>query len=181
MHLPRRGDGDGAATHASTSEQSAQPEQAASTAGGHNSDTAKWRVYTDRAAGLVRERRLEEAQAFLFKAVELAASGFGPADPHSAAALHNAAECCRLRRDTACAVQYYGRAADVFRSCRPDGPELGTALSHLGAALLAHGQTAQAGVAAREAPLRGENFGKVEQVVKMSVPDGSDEVSYALA
>ena len=156
LYFPRRGGGDGgAAAHASTGEQSAPAEQPrrANSVGAHSFEhsTAKWRVYTDRAAGLVREHKLEEAQAFLFKAVELASSGFGANDPHTAAALHNAAECCRLRHDTACAVQFYGRAVDVFRSCRPGGPELGTALSHLAAALLAHGQAAEAGVAATEA------------------------------
>lgn len=112
--------------------------------------TAKWRVFTNRGRDLVAAGQLEEAEAFLRRALAEAASGFGEVDPHYAAALHNLADCLRLRGCHAEAAPLFARAVAVLRG-GPNRAALGAALLHQAECLLAVGQSGASRCALAEA------------------------------
>lgn len=63
-----------------------------------NNSTAQWRVFTDMARDLVRNKKYEDAEKYLVRALEAARRGFGPRDPHVASACQNLAELYRLQK-----------------------------------------------------------------------------------
>ena len=77
-------------------------------------DTAQWRVYTDRARELVRQKKYDEAQKYLEKAVGHAERGFGLSDPHVASAKQNLAELYRLTKQYEKAAPLYDEALAIL-------------------------------------------------------------------
>jgi tetratricopeptide (TPR) repeat protein len=77
-------------------------------------DTAQWRVYTDRAKELVRQKKYDEAQKYLEKAVGHAERGFGLSDPHVASAKQNLAELYRLTKQYEKAAPLYDEALAIL-------------------------------------------------------------------
>lgn len=65
---------------------------------GESSNTAQWRVFTDMARDLVRNKKYEDAEKYLVRALEAARRGFGQRDPHVASACQNLAELYRLQK-----------------------------------------------------------------------------------
>mmetsp|Transcript_6649 Transcript_6649/g.13201 ORF Transcript_6649/g.13201 Transcript_6649/m.13201 type:complete len:501 (+) Transcript_6649:35-1537(+) len=76
--------------------------------------TAQWRVYTDQARDLVRQKEYDQAQAYLEKAVEKAVKGFGADDPHVASAKQNLAELYRLTKQYDKAAPLYDDAIQIL-------------------------------------------------------------------
>ena len=76
--------------------------------------TAQWRVYTDQARDLVRQKEYDQARAYLEKAVEKAIKGFGADDPHVASAKQNLAELYRLTKQYDKAAPLYDDAIQIL-------------------------------------------------------------------
>ncbi|KAK9820256.1 hypothetical protein WJX72_008128 [[Myrmecia] bisecta] len=75
-----------------------------------NDSTAQWRIYTDIARGLAEKGLLHEAERYLQQALVEAQKGFGPADPHVAAACNNLADLYRLQHR-------FGQAEPLYHQC----------------------------------------------------------------
>eukprot|EP00889_Picochlorum_renovo_P008841 jgi/Picre1/35871/NNA_003330.t1 len=76
--------------------------------------TAQWRVYTDQARDLVRQKEYDQARTYLEKAVEKAVKGFGADDPHVASAKQNLAELYRLTKQYDKAAPLYDDAIQIL-------------------------------------------------------------------
>lgn len=76
--------------------------------------TAQWRVFTDQARDLVRQKKYDQAHAYLEKAVEKAVKGFGADDPHVASAKQNLAELYRLTKQYDKAAPLYDDAIHIL-------------------------------------------------------------------
>eukprot|EP00890_Picochlorum_soloecismus_P006154 jgi/Picsp_1/653/NSC_00649-R1_kinesin light chain len=77
-------------------------------------DTAQWRIYTDKARDLVREKDLHGAERFLVQALDHAVKGFGAQDPHVASAKQNLAELYRLTKEYDKAAPLYDDAVRIL-------------------------------------------------------------------
>ncbi|CAL5222635.1 g5030 [Coccomyxa viridis] len=75
-----------------------------------NEHTAKWRIYTNKAAQLAKEHKLEDAEKFMSAALSEAVKGFGMDDPHTAAARQNLAEQYRVMHKYDLALPLYNEA-----------------------------------------------------------------------
>mmetsp|Transcript_5201 Transcript_5201/g.32663 ORF Transcript_5201/g.32663 Transcript_5201/m.32663 type:complete len:445 (-) Transcript_5201:723-2057(-) len=95
--------------------------------------TAKWRVFTDRARELCRQKKFEEAEGFLRKALQEAQVGFGEKDGHVAAAKQNLADVHRLQNKHEEAEKLYGEALQLLVAAEgADHPSVGALLDHMG-------------------------------------------------
>lgn len=79
-----------------------------------NDGTAQWRVFTDIARDLVREKRYDEAERYLLRALDAAKRGFGIDDPHVASACQNLAELYRLQQKYDLAAPLYDQALGIL-------------------------------------------------------------------
>ena len=77
-------------------------------------DTAQWRIYTDKARDLVREKDFQGAEKFLVRALDHAVKGFGAQDPHVASAKQNLAELYRLTKEYDKAAPLYDDAVAIL-------------------------------------------------------------------
>jgi len=77
-------------------------------------DTAQWRIYTDKARDLVREKDFHGAENFLVRALDHAVKGFGSQDPHVASAKQNLAELYRLTKEYDKAAPLYDDAVRIL-------------------------------------------------------------------
>lgn len=95
--------------------------------------TAKWRVFTDRARELCQQKKFEEAEGFLRKALQEAQVGFGDKDGHVAAAKQNLADVHRLQNKHEDAEKMYGEALQLLVEAEgADHPSVGALLDHMG-------------------------------------------------
>lgn len=95
--------------------------------------TAKWRVFTDRARVLCQQKKFEEAEGFLRKALQEAQVGFGNKDGHVAAAKQNLADVHRLQNKHEDAEKLYGEALQLLVEAEgADHPSVGALLDHMG-------------------------------------------------
>ncbi|KAK9843048.1 hypothetical protein WJX74_006173 [Apatococcus lobatus] len=93
-------------------EKAETPEQQTDTAAhpSGNEATAKWRVYTNLARDMTREKKHDDAERYYKQALAEAKKGFGEEDPHVGAACNNMAEHYRLTKQWQLARPMYDEA-----------------------------------------------------------------------
>ncbi|KAH7292922.1 hypothetical protein KP509_28G003700 [Ceratopteris richardii] len=98
-----------------------------------NVNTAKWRIFTDKARDLCNQGSFDDAERYFYKALEAAKLGFGEEDPHVATCYNNLGELFRMKKEYDKAEPLYLEAVKRLResSGMEDG-SVGFALHNLG-------------------------------------------------